>query len=358
MRPGRIFRIVPFVVLVSCTASQGADRTDAVRKVSAPAAASATATVTIAAVGDAMLGNTPELPPEPGKYFDPIEDALTAPLTFGNLEGTLTTATHSKCGSGSSQCFAFRDPPSYAAYFHDAGFDVLNSANNHSHDFGDAGFRQTTRALHAHEIAQTGLIGEITAVSSNGLKLAFLGFAPYDDVSNLLDLDTARRMIRKATTEADLVVVYMHAGAEGSDRDHVTRHEEHFLGEDRGNPYRFAHMAVDNGADLVLASGPHVLRGMEIYSHRLIAYSLGNFANYHNFSNDGVLAYSGVLRVTIGTKGWVKAGRFISARLNDDGRALHDYDRHALHFVAQLSRQDFPKRGVRFTDDGRIESSA
>ena len=75
-------------------------------------------------------------------------------------------------------------------------------------------------------------------------------------------------------------------------------------------------------------------------------------------SNDGVLAYSGVLRVTIGRKGWVKAGRFISARLNDDGRALHDYDRHALHFVAQLSREDFPRRGVRFTDDGRIESSA
>src|SRR5437867_5994264 len=102
MRPGRIVLIVPFVILMSCTASQGVDRTDAARGVSAPVAASATATVTIAAIGDTILGNTPELPPEPGKYLDPIEDALTAPLTFGNLEGTLTTATHSKCGSGSS----------------------------------------------------------------------------------------------------------------------------------------------------------------------------------------------------------------------------------------------------------------
>jgi poly-gamma-glutamate capsule biosynthesis protein CapA/YwtB (metallophosphatase superfamily) len=352
MRSGPIVLIVPFVLIAACTASQGADRPDAARATSASATTGAT--VTIAAIGDLMLGNTPELPPHPARYLDPIEDALEAPLTFGNLEGTLTTASQSKCGSGSSQCFAFRDPPFYAGYFHDDGFDVMNSANNHSHDFGDAGFRQTTRALHSHGIAQTGLVGEITVVSSNGLKLAFLGFAPYDDVSNLLDLDTARRMIRKATTEANLVVVYMHAGAEGSNRSHVTRHEEYFLGEDRGDPYRFAHMAVDNGADLVLASGPHVLRALEIYSHRLIAYSLGNFANYHNFSNDGVLAYSGVLRVTIGSKGWLKAGRFVSVHLNDDGRAVHDYRRHALTFVAQLSRQDFPKRGVRFTDDGHI----
>src|SRR5438067_3313738 len=150
MRRALLVPLVPFVLLAACTDSRGADRAKLSDAVSSPAEAAAGASVTIAAIGDIMLGNTPQLPPSPGTYLAPVEDALRAPLTFGNLEGTLTTATHSKCGSGSSQCFAFRDPPRYAGYFHDAGFDVMNSANNHSHDFGDAGLRQTTRALHSH----------------------------------------------------------------------------------------------------------------------------------------------------------------------------------------------------------------
>jgi hypothetical protein len=312
------------------------------------------ATITIAAVGDTILGDSPALPPKPGHYLDPIDDALDAPITFGNLEGTLTTATNDKCGSGSSQCFSFRNPPEFGQVFHDDGYDVLNSANNHSYDFGSAGFAQTTRAMRDHGIRQTGLKGEITVLIRGGLRVAFLGFAPYDTVSNLLNIDAARSLIRKATTKVDLVVVYMHAGAEGSDRQHVTRGEEYAFGEDRGNPYRFAHMAVDNGADLVLGSGPHVLRGMEIYRHRLIAYSLGNFASYGNFNTDGVLSLSGVLRVTLGAKGWFRSGRFVSVKLNGDGRASHDYGREAAKLVAGLSGQDFPKRGVAIGKDGTI----
>jgi poly-gamma-glutamate capsule biosynthesis protein CapA/YwtB (metallophosphatase superfamily) len=68
-------------------------------------------------------------------------------------------------------------------------------------------------------------------------------------------------LIHRARLGADLVVVYMHAGAEGVDADHVTGREETSVGEDRGNPEAFAHLAVDAGADLVTASGPHVVRG-------------------------------------------------------------------------------------------------
>ncbi|MFN2543180.1 MAG: CapA family protein [Actinomycetota bacterium] len=349
MVPSRIGLIVPFVLfaLAAAPASAGSG---------VGSGAQAAGGVTIAAVGDTILGDTPDLPPRPGHYLDPIEDALGADITFGNLEGTLTTATHDKCSAGSSQCFSFRNPPRYAGLLHADGFDVLNSANNHSYDFGAAGFRQTTRALRDHGIRQTGLKGQITVVRAGGLRVAFLGFAPYDDVSNLLDLDRARALIRSATTKADLVVVYMHAGAEGSDRQHVTRREEYAFGEDRGNPYRFAHMAVDGGADLVLGSGPHVLRGMEVYRHRLIAYSLGNFASYHNFNTDGVLALSSVLRVTLGPKGWFRAGRFVSVTLNGDGRASHDPRARAARLVAERSRQDFPKRGVAIRKDGTIEA--
>src|SRR5438874_623952 len=323
----------------------------------APAAAAPAAappTVTIAAVGDTMLGSTPHLPPNPGTYLSPVKDALAAQITFGNLEGTLTNETHSKCGSGSSNCFAFRDPPRYARYLHSAGFDIMNSANNHSHDFGDAGFRDTTAALHAHGIKQTGLKGEITVLQRNGIKVAFLGFAPYTNLSNLLNYRVAARMIHRASANAGVVVVYMHAGAEGADKDHVTRHEEHAFGEDRGNPFRFAHMAIDNGADLVIASGPHVERGMQFYHRHLIAYSMGNFANYHNFNTDGVLALSCVLRVTLDATGGLVNASFVSIKLSSAGRASPDPRKRSAAFVNRLSREDFGAQAAHIAPDGTI----
>ena len=316
--------------------------------------------VTISAVGDTMLGDTPVLPAHPAHYLDLVKAPLAnAQITFGNLEGTLTTATHSKCsGSSSPYCFAFRVPPRYAQYLRWDGFDVLNSANNHSHDFGTTGLRQTSAALAKYGIAQEGLPGQIAVLDAGGTKVAFVGFAPYPTTCNLLNLTTAASLIRKADAKADLVVVYMHAGAEGADKTHVTGREEYFIGEDRGNPRRFAHMAVDNGADLVLASGPHVLRGMEFYRHRLLVYSLGDFASYHNFGTDGIVALAGILHVAVGPHGWFRSGRLISTRLDSDGRPHPDSRRRGAHLVAQLSREDFGSHAARVLADGTIEPPA
>ena len=109
-------------------------------------------------------------------------------------------------------------------------------------------------------------------------------------------------------------MVAIHAGAEGTAALHLTGGEETYLGEDRGNPEAFAHMAVDAGADLVLGSGPHVLRAMELYHGRLIAYSLGNFAGYHNFTLEGVLGESVVLHVTLAADGAFRSGRLVSVQ--------------------------------------------
>ena len=228
------------------------------------AASPTAASVTIAAVGDTMLGTTPDLPPQPGSYFHAVGSVLGggAQIVFGNLEGTLTTSTASKCGPvPHPDCFAFRDPPGYARYFRRAGFTILNDANNHSFDFGAAGRAQTVRALHAAGLAQTGLPGEITVVQARGIKVAFVAFAPYAYDAELLDLPAARSLIRRARREAEVVVVYMHAGAEGPGADHVTGREEYYLGEDRGNPEAFAHMAMEDGAGLVIASSPRMCCG-------------------------------------------------------------------------------------------------
>jgi len=319
------------------------------RPAALPRTPAAGASVTLTAVGDMILGITPSLPPDPATYFEAVEPELRhgAQIVFGNLEGTLTTATASKCGAGpSADCFAFRNPPAYARYFAKAGFTVLNDANNHSHDFGAAGQAQTVRSIHAVGLAQTGLPGEITRVTANGVPVAFVAFAPYDYTASLLDLPAAR---------ARIVVVYMHAGAEGSDADHVTGREETYLGEDRGNPEAFAHMAIDAGASLVIASGPHVLRGMQFYQGHLIAYSLGNFAGYHNFAIEGDLTMSAILRVRLASSGRFEQARLYPVLLAGAGRPVPGGG--AISFVAGLSKADFGASAARIQPSGVISRS-
>jgi Bacterial capsule synthesis protein PGA_cap len=322
----------------------------------APARAAAAGAVTITAVGDTMLGSTPDLPPDPAAYLDPVKPVLRqGQIVFGNLEGTLTTVTSGKCGSGSRphpDCFAFRDPPSYARDLKAAGFTVLNDANNHSFDFGAAGQAQTVRSIHAAGLAQTGLPGEITTVKAAGVMVAFVAFAPYPYTASLLDLPAARALIQQAKRKAQLVVVYMHAGAEGATADHVTGREEIYLGEDRGNPEAFAHMAIDAGASLVIASGPHVLRGMQFYRGHLIAYSLGNFAGYSNFSVHGTMTTSAILKVKLSSAGRFEQGRLYSLALSSAGRPA--LGGSAAAFVSQLSSADFGRTAARIKSSGVI----
>lgn len=312
--------------------------------------------VSFAAVGDTMLGNYPELPSDPSSYLDRIGGQLTGDVVFGNLEGTLTDVPDSpKCGgTPSGDCYAFRTPPSYARYLAAAGFTVMNNANNHSYDFGQTGLEQTIAALHKAGISQDGLPGEITLLKAGGEKISFLGFAPYSTTASLLDLPAARALIRRAARRVQIVVVAIHAGAEGVDAQHVTGHEEHYLGEDRGNPEAFAKMAVRAGADLVLGSGPHVLRAMEIYRHRLIAYSLGNFSGFHNFDTTGVLGASAVLHVTLSPDGAFRSGRIASVRLIEAGRPVPDPSGEGADLIARLSCEDLGAAAVRIGGKGRI----
>jgi hypothetical protein len=311
--------------------------------------------IRISAVGDTELGNTPDLPPDPAGYLDAVKTKLAwkAQIVFGNLEGTLTDATGSKCGAGNGgNCFAFRTPPSYARYLHDAGFTLLNDANNHSHDYGQAGLDQTINAIHREHMQQTGLPGEITIVHADHEKVAFVAFAPYSNTADLLELPAAGRLIDRARRRAKVVVVYMHTGAEGSNADHVTGDEEYYDGEDRGNPEKFAHLAIREGASLVIASGPHVVRGMQFYHHRLIAYSLGNFANFHNFGSGGDLADSAILHVSLTSNGHFHSAHLFAVSLDSGGHPT--LGGGTVSFVQQLSNEDFGRSGAHVHADGTI----
>jgi poly-gamma-glutamate capsule biosynthesis protein CapA/YwtB (metallophosphatase superfamily) len=287
-------------------------------------------------------------------YFRSVRRDLKGDVVLGNLEGTLTERGSAKCGAGSTDCFAFRAPPSYARLLGSAGFTVLNLANNHAFDYGAAGQHDTVAAVRKAGMLTTGRPGEIAYAKVGGTRVAVLGFAPYPWAQSLLDLPAAEALVRKADRWADVVVVTMHAGAEGAEHQRVRPGMERFLGEQRGNSVAFARAVVRAGADLVVGSGPHVLRGMEWYRGRLIAYSLGNFVGYHTLNTSGISGVTGILRVTLGRNGSWEVGSLVPVTLAGDGIPRRDPHRAAARLVRELSRKDFGGRAVRVSATGAL----
>ena len=336
---------------------------------SAPATAGAEA-VTISWVGDMSFSRKHGLPRDPHSVFAPVRSSLAADLVTGNLEGTLGRGGPSKCGGGRSNCFAFQAPASYANVFHRAGFELLNMANNHSRDFGTSGLSQTQRALSDAGIARTGLRGTVRVMKANGVRVAFLGYAPYEWAGPLLDIGQARGEIRRArrqrsaareevaaaASRADVVIVFIHAGAEGSGATHVPHGRETAFGENRGETRRFARTMIDAGADAVLGSGPHVLRGIQCHRGKPIAYSLGNFVGYNTLSTSGVLSLSGVLRVRIDKSGRFLGGRLVPIELQRPGVPRLDSKRRSIGLVRRLSREDFGKSRCPMGADGKFKA--
>jgi poly-gamma-glutamate capsule biosynthesis protein CapA/YwtB (metallophosphatase superfamily) len=318
------------------------------------------AAITMSATGDIIMGSAPNRLPANGGdgFFDSVTAGLKADLVMGNLEQPLTNDTGtSKCGSPPrANCFAFRSPPSYAGHLKDAGFELLNTANNHSKDFGTAGYQSTVSALEKAGLKHTGAQDEITVVQVKGVKVAVLGFSPYAGANNLNDLDHTREVIQQAKQQADVVVVQAHLGAEGSDKNHVKPGSEIFFGENRGDPIKFTHTAIDAGADVVIMHGPHVLRGMQFYKGKLIAYSLGNFAGGgKTLSSNGILKYGGILHVSLTKDGKFVSAKFLSTYMNSTGVPTRDSaNEHGRDLVRTLSAADFGDTAAKIGQDGSI----
>ncbi|HEY6479501.1 MAG TPA: CapA family protein [Streptosporangiaceae bacterium] len=275
------------------------------REAALPLSPPVPAAISITDVGDMNFGmNGHYLPGGATELFAGVADDLRSDLTVGNLETALGDSGTTKCGKKpSDDCFAFQAPASEALDVAKAGFSAVNVANNHTDDAGATGLQETDQALTAARLSWTGRPGQITYLVRDQVKIALLGFAPYDYDSNLLDIPAAVAAVKQAAQHAQLVIVFIHAGAEGAGAQHVRPGMETYLGEERGDPIAFAHAVVDAGADLVLGSGPHVLRAMQWYQGKLIAYSLGNFAGYYTLGLGGVTADSAILHVVLRADG-------------------------------------------------------
>jgi hypothetical protein len=312
-------------------------------------------TITIGWVGDITPGSQYGLPPADGRtLFSAARAALREPdLMIGNLEGTFSQGGVSKCAAGAARCYAFQAPLANARALRDAGFDLLNLANNHSYDYGEEGRWQTLKALYDAHLTFTGLPGHVRVLTRRGIRVAFVGFSTYRWTTPMDDPSAVRALVDQAAAIADVVVVLFHAGAEGSTQTTVPRGREFAFGENRGDSRAFAHLAIDAGADLVLGSGPHVVRGLETYRGRLVAYSLGNFAGVHNFASGGTLSQSAVLTIRVDRSGRARNGWWHGIRLDASGTP-HPDGGASLALVARLSAADFGANAPRIQSTGRI----
>ena len=321
--------------------------------------------ITVIGVGDIMLGsNYPSknlLPKNDYNILSDTEKILQdADITLGNLEGTLFDegGTPKSC-SDPSVCFVFRTPSKYGQYLKKAGFDYLSIANNHSNDFGDEGISKTMKNLDELGIKYTGIkkLAETTIIEKDNLKYGFVSFAPLSKTVDLNDYEYGAELIKSLKSEVDIVIVMFHGGAEGNGKEHLTRKTEMFFGENRGNVFKFARMAVDAGADIIFGQGPHVTRAIELYKNKFISYSAGNFATYGKFNLKGSSGIAPIFKITLDSKGNFIEGEIIPVRQTKGVYGpFIDENKSAVKEIISLNKSDFPEgNGLSVSEDGKIQ---
>lgn len=318
-------------------------------------------TIIVIGVGDVMLGtNYPSsryLPPADANMLSEVIPLLGgADIRFANLEGTIVDkGGRAKSCKDPTKCYVFRMPENYAPYLVDAGFDMLSLANNHSGDFGTTGRKRTAYILDSLGIKFAGhQSSPYTLIEKDGVKYGMCAFSPNTGTVKINDYNRAREIVSHLDSICDIVIVSFHGGAEGPNHNRVTRKSEYYLGEHRGNVHEFSHLVVDCGADIVFGHGPHIVRAIEIYNNRLIAYSLGNFCTYARFNLTGTRGYAPICEVKLRADGSFIKGRIISCLQQGEGGPKLDENQKAAKEIERLTKMDFPDCPIIFEESGNF----
>ena len=321
--------------------------------------------LTFAFVGDIMMGTTyPKnyLTSDDGAsiFKDTREVLQAADIAAGNLEGSLFDGTGSvkKCGNPSA-CFAFKQPTRYVKHLVDAGFDFVGIANNHINDFGPEALASTKKVLSENGIAFAGLRDgcPTTIVEKDGMKIGFAAFGHSRGTASILDYEEVKRNVKSLRDKCDIVVVSFHGGGEGKSFQHVPHKSESAFGENRGDVEKFAHTAVDAGADIVFGHGPHVNRALELYNDHLIIYSLGNFATPYRMGLSGVSGYAPIVTATLNPDGTFQTGKIHSFIQSEGVGPRKDSSNAVAKNMRSLTKADFPNTPLDIADDGTITPS-
>ena len=317
-------------------------------------------TLTVAMVGDIMMGTTHPsvmLPANDGAnlFKDSKSILLRADLAVGNLEGVLCDGgTSTKSGGPGS--YSFRMPTKYAPRLKEAGFDFLSMANNHANDFGLEGIESTERCLDEQGILYAGIAGrkECAVVERHGRKIGLCAFGHNHYTVRHIDFDNVARIVDSLVSTCDIVIVSFHGGAEGRDKCHLPDGPESFLGENRGSIRELAHFCIDHGADIVYGHGPHVMRAVEVYKDRFIAYSLGNFCTPYNVSLVGISGQAPLVVVGIDENGRFLRGCVYPMTQTRGLGPRHDKTGSVIKQLRMLSECDVPHSQVNISQKGLI----
>jgi len=315
-------------------------------------------TIRIIATGDIMLGTRiPDetyLPKNDGNelFGNKVKEILrSGDVVFGNLEGSI-------CGEGGKQKkkkYVFAMPNEAAGWLSNVGYNLLSVANNHAVDMGNEGCENTLSLLTKNKINFAGYLDyPSTIFEKNGLRIGFVATAPNSGVVYLHNQEWLTNEVRKLALQCDIVIVSMHIGAEGKDRQHITRKVEKFMGENRGNPYQFARDMIDAGADLILGHGPHVTRAIDIYKHKFIAYSMGNFCTVSRVNLNGVNGIAPILELTLNSEGDFQFGMIHSTKQLSRRGVRIDEENQVLKKIIELTNEDIPEVPLLITDEGMI----
>jgi len=298
----------------------------------------------------------PRLPRNRGRWL--LAQAAPAfrscDIAMANLEGPLFADGEPAKAAVSGRSYLFRSPPSYAFNLRDAGISMVSLANNHAMDFGRPGLASTKRALERAGVAYSSKGGEIAEFGVRGVSVGILSLSFGAPPRSIVHPARALEEIARASRRYDILVLSIHAGAEGRGALHTVPGMERFLNEARGDLVRFAHDAIERGADLVIGHGPHVPRALELHRGRLIAYSLGNFATYGGISVAGESGYAPLLAVQLAPDGAFLGGSIRSFLQRPLAGPRLDAKRRALRLMQSLSAADFPDSPLTIGDSGQI----
>lgn len=317
-------------------------------------------------MGDILMGSSyPDsvrnayLPAENGaNLFKNCKEIIrNVDVACGNQEGTLIDkgGKPKLCGNSKS-CFTFRTPTSYVKNLVDAGFDFMNIANNHINDFGPMGKISTQLTLKNAGIAYAGLAEDCPTaiIVRNGKKIGFAAFGHSRGTANLNDLELVASTIARLKEETDLVVVTFHGGEEGPSHNRVPFKTEHAFGEPRGDVHKFAHAAIDAGADVVYGHGPHVTRAMELYNNKLIMYSLGNFCTPFRMNVNGISGHAPLVTVNLNPDGTFHSGQIHPFIQVKGAGPRPDTSGTVINNIRRLSKLDFPSSPLIISESGAL----
>lgn len=226
--------------------------------------------ITVSSMGDCTLGTDENFNPStsfnayynaqgPDYFFKNVRSILEEDdLSIINLEGTFTDSDQRQ-----EKTFAFKADPEYVSILTGSSIEAANLANNHSRDYGEESYTDTVETLEQAGIASFGY-DQVDILEINGVKVGLTGIY---ELAEHLDKQEEVRTNIAALKEAgaQVIIVNFHWGI-----------EKEYLPNDTQKT--LAHLAIDEGADLVIGHHPHVLQGIERYKGKYIAYSLGNFS--------------------------------------------------------------------------------